>query len=500
MFCLLKAATSNSQVVFSSSYGVGFNNISFVRGVVMPSGDFLISARPTDTSLVSYSSSILRIDSLGDVLSGTRYEHQGSDMVSSMTMASDGHVYVTAAGSNPVPVSMGFIRKLDADGIPVWSKGFMFDGSGESPIYDLAVLSNGSLAILGLHDTLGVILGGLDSSGSPLWTNRPHIPLEGLTALTLTSRPTGGFYLVGRHSVSQSLHTMFLAFFNNLGELQWAKDFGISDFSEALRCKWDPFGGLVLVGRGGTNGDMLGLVVRTDADGNLVSAFRWGQDIIDAHPFADGSLLLVSSHFSNCVAARISATLQVQWSNALEAGIWGELIPFDEGQRFAYVSSQLFSDVTVHTLSDECETCSPSPGPFDTAYAVTAAENWLVMDQDSFSVTSIDVPIVLNPVLIEPTSICSTQLGTEDHLDNPVERPACIGLTPDQYQPLSSAPTYLTQVADLMGRLCSVGKTTEGVDRFTVSPASPLPTGLYVATWHDNVGAQRTCVFPLSDR
>ncbi len=410
-----------AQGVFSATYEVGYNNISWVRGVPTADGGFLISARPTGDSLSSFAASILTVDSLGDEPTIVRYEHGGSDLITCMERMSSGDLIVGSSTSGHFGTSgmedMMF-RRLGPDGAVVWAKVFAVDGAMESSVRDIVQPLPGTLIACGWFvDTLEhghAMLFRMSQDGGVEWV-REIIPEVGSLQLrSLSVDPSGGVVALGSYAIQPGASNMLLMHVDLSGDITWAHQYGSIDHNEPSIAIVDPTGGWVLLGRFGGPDSPGGAIIRTDDLGDPTSMMRWGSRIVAGHAFVDGSLLLMSELSQDCAFVRLYADLTIPWWTTVHATSWGELIPFDEGTRFAYVSSELFDDVTINTLTSECEACNTSPPSFPIVEETWVDHGYLEVYASPKSMASADIGMQATPLPTTRSMVCSQGVGIRD--------------------------------------------------------------------------------------
>lgn len=394
-----------AQAVFSSSYGVGYNNISWVRGVANPNGGFCVSARPTGGDIEEYVGAILRTDSAGESVNTTRYVHSGTDMITAMFWSA-GHIYTASLGGMLLGEDDALIRKIDQDGDVVWAVAFDREEASHTNLYDMTTISSGDLVGIGESNdgdsSNGPLLVRFTEGGELVWAKDLVFGGPGVQLSSICASPSGGVFVSGRWFGPDSLMKMLLVHIGSDGTPIWARTYASSDFAEANQVVVDAWTGPILLGRHIVDGSSNGVVMRLNMEGEPLEAFQWARDVRQGHLFADGSLMLMSELSDQSTFARIGTDMDVQWSTTLDGTPWGQLIPFDESTRFAYVSSMLFSDVTIHTFTDECQACDPVGSGFSTTEPV-------LLEAGACAVTATSVGIVNLPVPMTPTDFVTTR-------------------------------------------------------------------------------------------
>ncbi len=411
----------SAQGVFSATYEVGYNNISWVRGVPTAGGGFMVSARPTGDTPNSFAASILTVDSLGHEPTIVRYEHGGSDLVTCMVRLSGGDVIVGSSTSGHFGSLFSddiMIRRLAPDGAVVWAKVFTVDGSFGSSLQEIIQPAPGTLSGCGwFADSLEhqhAMVFRMADDGTVAWV-REIVPGSGSLQLrSLSVDPSGGVVATGWYAMEQGASNMVLMHIDPAGGISWAHQYGSVDHNEPSIAVADPAGGWVLLGRFGGTGSPSGAIIRTDDLGEPSSMARWGYRTVAGHAFVDGSLLLMSEHYEDCAFIRLNADLTIPWWTTVNATSWGELIAFDEDTRFAYVSSELFDDVTINTLTADCEACNTSPSSYPVVEDTWVEHGPIEAYGSVRMMTSADIAML--PVVLPTTRsmVCSQGVGITD--------------------------------------------------------------------------------------
>ena len=408
----------SAQEVFSSTYEVGYNNIAWVRGVPTSDGGFMISARPTDGAPGSFAASILMVDSLGDEPTLIRYEHGGSDLISCMERISGGDVIagsLTRSHFGTEGMDDIMVRRLASDGSVVWAKAFMVEGAFGSSLYDIVQPAPGVLIGAGQFlDSLEQghpMLFRMTEDGTIEWVREIVPEMGSMQVRSLSVDPSGGVVATLVNAVEQGMATMVLMHVDQQGGVSWAHQYGSVGHNEPSIAMSDPAGGWVVLGRFGDGGSPSGSIIRTDAFGEPASMAKWGYGTVAGHAFFDGSLLLLSQYEEGSAIIRMNADLTIPWWTTVNATPWGEMIPFGEATRFAYLSSEIFADVTINTLTAECQACNTSPSPFPIVEATWVEHGSIEPYGLPMSMANVDLDMF--PVVIQTTRspVCSEGVG-----------------------------------------------------------------------------------------
>lgn len=429
LFAALMGGTCGAQAVFSSNYAVGYNNISWVRGVAKADGGLMVSARPTGDSTAQFASSILTTDNAGNVISLLRYENGGPDLISCMEGTTGGDVIVGSVSSGHFPGEPEadiMVRRILPDGDVVWAKAYAVEGEAMTALYDVVQPSPGFFVGVGSstdqNNAGHPLLFGFTGSGEVLWAKALHAPDAGMQCYTLTTDPDGGVIATGRLLLGGNGMKMLVVHVDLDGNVDWSHWYGDSGNSEASVTLTRPDGGFAILGNlQGIDGHD-GAVVRIDPDGVPLSMVHWGNDVAVGHCFSDGSMMLMSqSPGGKAAFARIDTNNTILWSTLLDATSWGELVPLPlptlgagDNIRFAYVSSELFSDVTINTLTAECQACANDPIPFTEVAGTWADDGPAGVYALPVNMVNADIPTT--PVLLSAimSQQCMLSVGVEE--------------------------------------------------------------------------------------
>ena len=498
LLAFLLCRTSEAQVVFGNHYGVGYNNISWVRGVATSNGGLMVSARPTGQSTNEFAGSILTTDNDGNVVSLLRYEHGGSDLISCMELTLDGGVMVGADASGDDDM---LIRKLQMDGDVEWAKVYSVSGAGHSNLYDLVQVGPDIFVGMGsfclVDGACLTLLFKVTGQGDVVWARGySGPPGTGLRFNSLTADPAGGVLATGRYMSDAGGSKMLVMRADLDGNINWSRWYGDAGISTGTTTLLRPDGGLAVLGELAVGVGDPGAVVRTGPDGAPLSIVGWGYEISAGHCFSDGSMMLVSEAFdANAAFARIDTDNNILWSTQVSATSGGELVPiqlptlepWEEATRFAYVSSEMFSDVTINTFTAQCEACSTEPVPF-TEVTERWAENGIV-DLYAIPVTMTGTDVAMTPVMLDAVMApqCMLNVGMDEHR-RAVETDMKCGYDPVGHA-LSltglSPRTVSITVSDLLGRHWSLeAQSALATDDLSIRAQLPqgLAAGYYVAT------------------
>jgi hypothetical protein len=501
----LATAICDAQVVFDSHYDVGYNNDITVRGVATADGGLMVSARPTGDSVQHFEGAILTTDNMGNVVSLLRYEDGGSDLISCMERTMNGEVVVGSLTSghfdHPDATDI-MIRKIQGDGDIDWAKAYAVDGQYHANLYDIVQTEPEMFIGLGSFSQDGggaqPLLFKFTGSGDVLWVRGLYTVNGGLQCLSLTLDPAGGVIASGLYASVANGSKMVIVHVDLDGNVEWSHWYGSTGYSNASKTLIRPDGGLAILGRLGGANWVDGAVVRTDTDGTPLSMFTWGFEIQDGHCFSDGSMMVICDGYdAETAVARIDTGNMILWSTLLDATSFGEFVPLGGDTRFAYVSSELLGDVTINTLTDQCEACNDDTIPFTDVTDTWADDGPLEVTAVPMSMTSADIgmtPVLLSAIMAPQ---CMLYVGVNDQVRPEVAGLKCAYSASDHRLSLTGLGSRAGSivVCDMLGHQWSSSAedaiTTDDRAMHMAMP-SELGPGYYVATVQPG---KATCAF-----
>ncbi len=145
-----------------------------------------------------------------------------------------GHDNVSMQGNNV------WARKLAADGMPTWTRGYDGPSSGSDAAYAATLTAAGDLVVVGGHSVdgqgLDTWLRKYDAAGTTLWT-RTYSGPAGLTdsGRAVTEGAGGILYVAGEEEVVGEAGNMWLGRFDTDGNLLWSRLYsGAASLDDAL--------------------------------------------------------------------------------------------------------------------------------------------------------------------------------------------------------------------------------------------------------------------------
>ena len=222
---------------------------------------------------------LLRVSSGGELLWDKKYGGEDREEASSISLQTDGGFILAGyTGSKGAGDLDAWLVRVDKDGALLWDK--TYGGVGNEGASDSAVLSDGSIVVLGHTESEGagmddVWLLKTDANGILLW-DKTYGGIDEDTGRALAVVSDGGF-VVASSTVSKGAGGVDLWVLRTdpEGNVLWDKTFGgaLDDFARALLLL--PDGKMVLAG--GATKEALGQidlwVLKLDAEGNQM----WSQ-------------------------------------------------------------------------------------------------------------------------------------------------------------------------------------------------------------------------------
>lgn len=482
---LVPSGDLGAQSVFATSYPLTYNNSIWVRGSTDAFGGFVVSLRSTDTYPASFASSLLFTDDEGEVVSLTRYEHGASDLISGVVRSSDGSIYTSGLIREQLgQFEAAYLRHHAPNGALDWARAYGIVDADEAQAYHLARATNGDLYCAG-SVSFGAgafpMIFKTDANGSVLWARQLSADSVAWQFLNILSVSDGGVLLTGRMStIGSTGPRMALVRMDQDGDLVWARWFDAGLHSELNSALEAPSGGFIAFGRVVHADSWNGVVVNVDEEGTVTSNLTWGINIKQGVVLLDGSLMLTGAHEDKTVCARLVGG-EVAWSTMLNSISEGVLVPFDEGTRFAYLSSELLGDVTIHTLTDECEACDSVPVPWEDVGELEITSGSFLPPITAVELVSAVVPITEVPMALVTQRICD--LNADMIAESPMSAVRCFPAAGGtELRVEAPEPFEYAVVVDATGRLLPTGLVTTRTNDGTWTGVIPFTasSGVYV--------------------
>jgi hypothetical protein len=275
---LLKIDEDGNQL-FQKTYGGGLNDFGF--NVIGTSDGNLLLLGLTNSYGVGYDIFLVKVNLAGDTLWQKNYGGAGYDSAKGIIETDDGGILILGPASNGSTTDFRTLR-LDAQGNELWQKNYSspYNDSG----LDIAAAGNDEYLLFGRRQdgdsdfyTIKV-----DGQGDTLWTATYGGP-DYEEGHSIFRTQDDGFVLCG-HSASQDpLHNFYGVKIDQNGTMIWENHYGggVHDGSEdGIELS---SGDMLLIGETDSygNGTKHGLVIRTDASGQLIGETSFGGDLPD---------------------------------------------------------------------------------------------------------------------------------------------------------------------------------------------------------------------------
>jgi hypothetical protein len=274
---ILLCQSSEAQIVFSKEYGGVYNEDG--RWVEqMPDSGFIMIGR-TDTYSNGQSDAwLVRTDAYGNTMWTKSYGGTQFDFGNMVRITSDGGFIIAGftssygAGGND-----GWLIKTDVLGNIQWQK--TFGNSGLQEFEAVVQTSDGGYAALGINYGTGTAyydfyLVKVDSLGNTEYTK--NIGGGGYEiGNSIQQTPDGGFILAGQsYSYDGEDGDFYMVKTDNLGNVQWYKNYANPGLQECHHVQLVPGGGFILVGDADDLSSGLGdtdiWLIKTDDLGNVL--------------------------------------------------------------------------------------------------------------------------------------------------------------------------------------------------------------------------------------
>jgi len=250
---------------------------------------------------------LLKTDALGNLQWAKTFGGSSYDWASSVQQTRDGgyivagYTYSFGAGYTDI-----FLLKTDALGNLQWAK--TFGGSNYELAYSVQQTSDGGYIVTGYTLSFGaggdVFLLKTDASGNLQWAKTfggSYVD----SAFSVQQTSDGGYIVAGgTYSFGAGYTDIFLLKTDALGNLQWAKTFGGSDYELAFSVQQTSDGGYIVAGETRSFGAGIYdvFLLKTNASGNLQWAKTFGGSFDDwaysVQQTSDGGYIMAGRTFS----------------------------------------------------------------------------------------------------------------------------------------------------------------------------------------------------------
>lgn len=256
---------------------------TFDNGFIINGASFSFGAGNVDATLI-------KTDSLGQIIWSYAYGTTVYDN-SEFAIETSNHDILCAGRSN---VQSGFptaaiIFKTDSIGHLLWSKSY--GGTGNDNLVQLIETSDNGYAAVGYSESLSsgssdILLIRTDVNGDTLFT-RSFGSIEREDGLSIIQLPDNGFIIIGRQitfPAGKQESDGLLLRTDASGNLLWAKQYGDSLWEELTSVRLLPDNGFIFTGStstfGAGNYDIL--LMKTDSSGNVQWSKTFGNSYTDA--------------------------------------------------------------------------------------------------------------------------------------------------------------------------------------------------------------------------
>ncbi|MGO3183610.1 MAG: T9SS type A sorting domain-containing protein [Aequorivita sp.] len=260
-------------------------------------GGFLLVGTSTSSIDLKKSIYIIKLSDQGEIewsklVESKNYQLEGN----AVKVCEDGSFVIVGSSGISEEDTDVYIVKLTNNGDIIWDKNI--GGGGIDTGYAVNTDADGGFIIAGEtnsfdsnHNYVDSYFIKLDETGNLQWTNLlfPYVPSR---AHDITPTTDGGYAAVGRFGGSG-----YIAKMNSEGDVQWLKEYGLSDYSSYFyKISTLENGNVVAVGNAGR---VSGLLVESTIDGDYIKGREyWGQEaykFYGADLADDGGMILVGS-------------------------------------------------------------------------------------------------------------------------------------------------------------------------------------------------------------
>lgn len=307
LFCSVEFI--NPQTKFEKTFG-GTGNEFANKGLVTTDGGFLFAGSVNSFGSGNTDGYLVKTDQNGDTIWTRTFGGTGYDQFTSTSETSDnGYIAVgfkdNGFGSNDI-----FVVKTDASGNLIWAKNY--GGTGPDEAIGVAATNDGGGLIAGWTGSFGAGLSDfyllrINGSGDTVWTKTIGSPIsQSPKSVSLTN--DNGFIITGSVYDNQTFDTdIYLVKINSDGSTAWVQSIGGTPPENAVDIGYAAIqtndNGFLIAGTSAYSpSDVDVVLIKTDATGNISWVKRIGgiasENCQDVKQLNDGSYVVVGSTFS----------------------------------------------------------------------------------------------------------------------------------------------------------------------------------------------------------
>src|SRR5271157_1463801 len=278
----LVKADGSGNLQWSRTYGGSGDDLAYAVNLTRDGG-YIITGYTYSFGNGGSDVYLVKTDGSGNLQWSKTYGGAANDSGCSVFQAVDGGYVIGGYTSSFGNGSNDFyLIKTDASGNLQWSR--TYGGPGDDDGKDIIPTSDGGYAFLGYTDSYGngsyaVYLVKTNATGDVQWTRT--YGGSGRDFGQFIRQTTDGGYVIAGLSAPYSnngVHDALMIKTDSMGNAQWIKVYGGSNFDEARAVQQMSDGGYVLAGQtdsfGNPNGDLF--VVKTDSNGNAQWTSTYG--------------------------------------------------------------------------------------------------------------------------------------------------------------------------------------------------------------------------------
>jgi ribosomal protein S11 len=227
-----------------------------------------------------YDAFLVKTDANGNIIWAKTYGGTYYDYAYSVQQTSDGG-YIVAGYTNSFSAGDILLIKTDANGNIIWAK--TYGGTGDDWAFSVQQTSDGGYIVAGLTASFGagsydVFLIKTDADGNIIWA-KTYGGADYDVAYFIQQTSDGGYIVAGATaSFGAGWHNVLLIKTDADGNIIWAKTYGGADYDVAYFIQQTSDGGYIVAGY--TNSFGAGwediFLIKTDADGNIIWAKTYG--------------------------------------------------------------------------------------------------------------------------------------------------------------------------------------------------------------------------------
>jgi hypothetical protein len=313
---------------WNQTYGGGTDEAYAV--VQTSDGGYALTGRTYSFGAGSADFYLVKTDVSGNMLWNKTYGGAGADEAHSVVQTTDGG-YMLAGYTNSFGAGNSdfYLVKTDASGNLLWNR--TYGGAGVDYGYSVVQTGDGGYAITGVTDVYGARHGDVcliktDSEGNTQW-NKTYGGTNYEETQSLVQTGDGGYAVAGyTYSFGAGDANSYLVKTDALGNMQWNKTYGGTDYEFSYSLVRTSDGGYAIAGFTTSLGDVDCHLVKTDASGSMLWSKTYGgtgdDEAYSVVQTSDGGYALAGltrsfgAGLDDCYLVKTDASGNLLWSRS----------------------------------------------------------------------------------------------------------------------------------------------------------------------------------------